>query len=375
LGDFRFVALVRAGFAFHALKYESKSEAAQFADHLKGLIVSGRYSQLLPSVRKLASDNCVSTVTVHNAFRLLVEQGLLISSGGTRRPRIASIKEVSRPSLGSLLIVSGAKFHKLPVSIMTSLMALEKALPGKGFCCYRLELRDGSHATLKRLRGELRERKPSHLLFVHPHDALLSARFGGNIELAVLSHTPFRGSRAYRVEVPYLAVPLLILRKAKEMGHRHISFVDNVLNISLRKVLMSEAKQLGLRLTIVRGGSLGSDNWIHDKTRIREVCSALKACGATCVLFPQWQDFMTATSGFDRAGLEFPERLSVVVAYRNGSSDHYHGHRVTGCDIPADLAERIILHWLEGGRGDREFFADLVLGTWDDGETLRKPLR
>jgi hypothetical protein len=357
------------------LKYKSKSEAAQFADHLKGLIVSGRYARFLPSVRKLAADNCVSTVTVHNAFRLLTEQGLLISSGGTRRPRIADGNAGSTPAVGSLLVVSGAKFHKLPVSVTTSLAAVETTLPGFGFSYHRVDLRDGSSASIKRLRSELRERKPTHLLFVHAHPDLLAVRFSSAINLAVLNPAPFRGSKAFRIEVPYLAVPALALRKAKEAGHRHISFVDNVFNGALRKQLLAEADRLRVRLTIVAGGSLGADNWIHDQARVREVCAELKACGATCVLFPQWQDFMTATSGFDRAGLEFPERLSVVVAYRNGSSDHYHGHRVTGCDIPADLAERIILHWLEGGRGDREFFADLVLGTWDDGETLRKPLR
>ena len=357
------------------MKYKSKSEATQFADHLKGLIVSGRYTRFLPSVRKLAADNCVSTVTVHNAFRLLTELGLLISSGGTRRPRIASVGADSSPAKGSLLVVSGAKFHKLPVSVTTSLVGIEKSLPSSGFSYHRFELRDGSPASIERLRDELRERKPSHLLFVHPHPELMAVRFNSAINLAVLTPAPFRGSKAFRIEVPYLAVPALALRKAKEAGHRHISFVDNVFNGALRKLLLAEADRLRVRLTIVAGGSLGADNWIHDQARVREVCAELKACGATCVLFPQWQDFMTGASGFDRAGLEFPERLSVVVAYRNGSSDHYHGKRVTGCDIPADLAERIIRHWLEGGRGDREFFADLVLETWDDGETLRNPVR
>jgi hypothetical protein len=357
------------------LKYKSKSEATQFADHLKGLIGSGRYTHFLPSVRKLAADNCVSTVTVHNAFRLLTEQGLLISSGGTRRPRIADGNAGSTPAVGSLLVVSGAKFHKLPVSVTASLAAIETTLPGFGFSYHRVDLRDGSSASIKRLRSELRERKPTHLLFVHAHPDLLAVRFSSAINLAVLNPAPFRGSKAFRIEVPYLAVPTLALRKAKEAGHRHISFVDNVFNGALRKLLLAEADRLRVRLTIVAGGSLGADNWIHDQARVREVCAELKACGATCVLFPQWQDFMTGASGFDRTGLEFPERLSVVVAYRNGSSDHYHGKRVTGCDIPADLAERIIRHWLEGGRGDREFFADLVLETWDDGETLRKPVR
>jgi hypothetical protein len=82
---------------------------------------------------------------------------------------------------------------------------------------------------------------------------------------------------------------------------------------------------------------------------------------------------MTAASGFDQAGLKFPERLSVVVAYRNGGSWHFRGHRLAGCDIPDDLAESIVGHWLKGGAADRELFADLVLRTWDDGETLRKP--
>ncbi|MFZ9866098.1 MAG: hypothetical protein ACO3EI_04640 [Candidatus Limnocylindrus sp.] len=357
------------------MKYESKSEAAHFADYLKGLVVSGRYGRFLPSVRSLAADNGLSVVTVQKAFRLLIEQGLLISSGGTRRPLIVSATKSTVGSNGSLLVVCGAKSNKLPVSVASSLTAIERTLPGLGFSFRRIELRDGGSVSIERLRSEQRAVRPTHILFVHPHPGLMNARLNGRPRVAVLSPVPLLSRKAYRVEVPYLAVPLLTLRKAMEAGHLHISLVDNFLNAKLRKVLLAEADRLGVRLTIVSGGSLGSDNWIHHKTRIREVCSELKACGASCVLFPQWQDFMTATSGFDQAGLEFPERLSVVVAYRNGSSDHYSGHRIAGCDIPDDLAERIVEHWLKGGANDRELFADLVLETWDDGETLRKPVR
>jgi hypothetical protein len=375
LRDFGFVALVRRGIAFHVLKYVSKSEAAQFADYLEGRIVSGHYSRWLPSVRSLAAENAVSVVTVHKAFRLLIEQGLLISSGGTRRPLIASARKLLAGPDGTLLVVCGTKSNKLPVSVANSLMALERTLPGAGFSFRRIELRDGGPASIERLRSEHRSVRTTHILFVHPHPGLMNVRLNGRPRVAVLSPVPLLSRKAYRVEVPYLAVPLLVLRKAMEAGHRHISLVDNFLNAKLRTVLLAEADRLGMRLTIVRGGGAGSENWIQRKSMIREVCAELKACGATCVLFPQWQDFMTAASGFDHAGLEFPERLSVVVAYRNGSSEHYCGHRIAGCEIPDDLAARIVGHWLKGGENDREFFADLVLETWDDGETLRKPVR
>lgn len=353
--------------------YQSKTEASRFAEYLRGLIVNGHYSQFMPSVRKLAIDAGVSTSTAHHAIRLLIEEGLLIPSGATRRARITSFNQVSRPNLGSLLVVSCVKSYKLPTSVMLSLSAMELTLPRSGFSFRLIELPDGEPASIERFRSELRDVRPTHILFVHPPPALLAVRLNGTAQLAVLGPGSFSGRKAYRVEVPHLAVPILALSKAKAAGHRHISFVDNIFNSKLRQFLRKEADLLGLRLTIVPGGSLGSDNWIHHETRIREVCSELKACGATCVLFPQWHDFMTAASGFDQAGLEFPERLSVVVAYRNGGSWHFRGHRLAGCDIPGDLAESIVGHWLKGGAADRELFADLVLRTWDDGETLRKP--
>lgn len=275
------------------------------------------------------------------------------------------------PSQGSLLVVNGAKLHKLPVSVMTSLAAIEKSAPSLGFGFHRLDIPDGSPASLQHLRAELRIRKPSHLLFIHPHPAFLASRPRRGTNCAVLSAAPLGARKVFHVEVPHLAVPTLAFHKSKAAGHRHIALVDNVFNEVRRKALLRESVRLGIRLTIVRGGSLGADNWIHHPSKIRKVCAAIKGSGATCVLFPQWKDFMAAASGLEKEGLVVPERLSVVVAYRNGSSDHHHGRRISGCDIPADLAERIIVHWLEGGAGDAEYFSDLVLGTWDDGETLR----
>lgn len=237
--------------------YQSKTEASRFAEYLRGLIVNGHYSQFMPSVRKLAIDEGVSASTAHQAFRLLIEEGLLIPSGATRRARIASFDQVSRPNLGSLLVVSCVKSYKLPTSVMLSLSAMERTLPRSGFSFRLIELPDGEPASIERFRSELRDVRPTHILFVHPPPALLAVRLNGTAQLAVLGPGPFTGRKAYRVEVPYLAVPLLALRKAMEAGHRHISLVDNFLNAKLRKVLLAEADRLGMRLTIVRGGGRG----------------------------------------------------------------------------------------------------------------------
>lgn len=359
------------------MAFKTKSAVVQFADFIGNLIVSGKLKSSMPSVRELAASHQVSSVTVQGAIRMLAARGLVELRGPKRRARVIAAASVAAPAAVSLLVVRNTPVRRLPVSVSASLVLLERQMAARGWGFAEVDVAGlPAENAAAAVRRAMADRGSTHLLCIHPTQALHDAIAGLPIPLAILAVEPIRGRKATRLQVPHGSVPRLALRKAAEAGHRRLCFVDNVLSPARRRQLRQEAAEQGVHLVILPAGRLGAaDNWIHHPARIREVCERVRQTHSTCLILPQWADFSACVGNLERLGLKVPAALSLIVVYRNGSIDTHHGLAVAGCEIPEDLAARLAMAWISGESCDEEAFAAPIFETWRDGETLRRNLR
>ena len=354
-----------------ALKHQPKSQSAQLAEYLGRLIKEGALEGLLPSVRLLADRNGVSTVTVVKALRLLAAGGLIESRGPKRRARVSWVRQHAS---AVLLVVLRTPPRRLHVSIVTSLRLLEAKCRQDGLEYKELVLDESSAGeSLQKIRKELPENVPNRVICIHPDQELCDELASLEASVALLPVLPVKAPRMTTFKVPHVFLLMHAIRQARALGHRRFVMVDNVMSPAFRSQLLSQAKHFGAQVTFLRAGSLGGDNWIHDKKAIERTYARILGGDATCVIFPQWPDFMACADALSRSGWALPGRLSVVVAYLNGGVETYQGLPVAGFEIPEDLAFRMFAAWLAEGRCDPESFGEAVAATWRAGQTLRPP--
>ena len=358
-----------------ALKHQPKSQSAQLAEYLGRLIKEGALEGLLPSVRLLADRNGVSTLTVVKALRLLAAGGLIESRGPKRRARVTWVRQHASAVMLVLLLTPTRRLH---VSIVTSLRLLEEKCRQDGLVYKELVVAEMSaEERLRKIRHELPEKLPNRVICIHPDqelcDELASLEASVEASVALLPVLPVKAPRMTTFKVPHVFLLMHAIRQARALGHRRFVMVDNVMSPAFRSQLLSQAKHFGAQVTFVRAGSLGGDNWIHDKKAIERIGARILGGDATCVIFPQWPDFMACADALSRSGSALPGRLSVVVAYLNGGVETYQGLPVAGFEIPEDLAFRMFAAWLDEGRCDPESFGEAVAATWRAGQTLRPP--
>lgn len=191
------------------------------------------------------------------------------------------------------------------------------------------------------------------------------------VKVAVLPVTPISLPGATVFRVPHVCVLDHIVQKAGQLGHRDFVMVDNVMTVTFRAQLSARVRALGGTITFLKAGSLGADNWIHDEKAVDRICRQIQLSKSSCILLPQWADFMACADYLKRSSLAFPGHLSVAIAYLNGSVDSYHGLKIAGCEIPEDLAFRMWATWLDDGHCDSESFSHEVIATFRVGDSLQ----
>lgn len=350
--------------------YDPKTQAELLATHLGELINNGALAGLLPSVRDLAQTHNVSTVTVSKALKLLSSQGLLVNRGPKRRALVAPLIQGEKPKL---LVVLQSPVRSLHVSIVASLRLLHEKC-----------LRDGviyEEVSVNRLLREvafdvisksLSNNVLRRIIGIHLEPELGDMLVKSGVNVAVLPATPISLPGATVFRVPHVGVLCHIVQKAGQLGHRDFVMVDNVTTAPFRAQLSARVHAMGGTITFLKAGSLGADNWIHDKKAIDRICRQIQRSKSSCILFAQWADFMACADYLKRNRLAFPGRFSVAIAYRNGSVVSYHGLQVAGCDIPEDLAFRMWAAWLDDGHCDCESFSDEVIATFRVGDSLQE---
>jgi len=353
------------------LKHQPKSQSAQLAEYLGRLIKEGALEGLLPSVRLLADRNGVSTLTVVKALRLLAAGGLIESRGPKRRVRVSWVRQHASAVMLVVLLTPTRRLH---ASIVASLRLLEEKCRQDGLVYKELVVAEMSaEERLRKIRHELPEKLPNRVICIHPDQELCDVLVGTELSVAVLPLLPVKAPGKTIFNVPQVSVLVHAVRRALAFGHRQIVILDNFMSPTSRSQLVAQASFLGARVTFLRVGNLGDDNWIHDKKAIERIYARILGGDATCVIFPQWPDFMACADALSRSGLALPGRLSVVVAYLNGGVETYQGLPVAGFEIPEDLAFRMFAAWLAEGRCDPESFGEAVAATWRAGQTLRPP--
>ena len=354
-----------------ALKHQPKSQSAQLAEYLGRLIKEGALEGLLPSVRLLADRNGVSTVTVVKALRLLAAGGLIESRGPKRRARVTWVRQHASAVMLVLLLTPTRRLH---VSIVTSLRLLEEKCRQDGLVYKELVVAEMSaEERLRKIRHELPEKLPNRVICIHPDQELCDVLVGTELSVAVLPLLPVKAPGKTIFNVPQVSVLVHAVRRALAFGHRQFVILDNFMSPTSRSQLVAQASFLGARVTFLRAGNLGDDNWIHDKKAIERIYARIRGGDATCVIFPQWPDFMACADALSRSGSALPGPLSLVVAYLNGGVETYQGLPVAGFEIPEGLAFRMFAAWLDEGRCDPESFGEAVAATWRAGQTLRPP--
>lgn len=327
----------------------------------------------MPSVRSLAEQNGVSTVTVLKALRLLAARGVIESRGPKRRARVTPVRRLASPLL---LVVLRTPVRRLHVSIVSSLRLVQEKCLKDGMEYKELVVDDSSSEDIRdNILKALSHNSLTRIICIHPDQKLCDILAGLEVGVAVLPMLPVKALGMTVFRVPHVSVLVHIIRQALSLGHRRFVIVDNVMSPEFRSQLQGQAKFFGVRVDFIQAGSLSADNWIHDRKAIGRVCARIVRSQASCVIFPQWSDFMASADTLERSGLTLPDRLSVAVAYLNGSVDTYHGLPVAGCEIPEDLAFRMFAAWLAEGRCDSESFGEAVIATWRAGRTLRPAAR
>lgn len=355
------------------MKHQPKSQSEQLAEHLDGLIRVGALVGLLPSVRLLAGQNGVSSMTVLKALRLLAARGLIESRGARRRARVTWVTEPASPSL---LVVLRTPVRRLHVSIVSSLRLLEAKCHKDGMEYKELVVGDSSMEDVQEnIYKALSNKGLNRVICIHPDQKLCDVLADLEVGVAVLPALPVKAPGMTVFRVPHVSVLVHIIRQALSLGHRRFLLVDNVMSPAFRSQLQGQAKFFGGRVDFVQAGSLGADNWIHDRKAIGRVCARIGRSQASCVIFAQWADLMACADTLSRSGLSLPGRLSVAVAYLNGSVDTFNGLPVAGCEIPEDLAFQMFANWLAEGRCDSEQFGAAVIATWRAGRTMCPPVR
>lgn len=350
------------------MKHQPKSQAEQLTEHLDRLIREGALEGLLPSVRSLAEQNGVSTVTVLKALRLLAARGVIESRGPKRRARVTPVRRLASPLL---LVVLRTPVRRLHVSIVSSLRLVQEKCRKDGMEYKEFVVDDASSEDVRdNILKSLSQNGLTRIICIHPDQKLCDVLAGLEVGVAVLPLLPVKAPGMTVFRVPHVSVLVHIIRQAHSLGHRRLVMVDNVMTPEFRSQLQAQAKFFGVRIDFVEAGSLGADNWIHDRKAVGRVCARIVRSQAGCVIFPQWSDLMACADTLARSGLAMPGRLSVAVAYLNGSVDTWHGLPVAGCEIPEDLAFRMFAAWLAEGRCDSESFGEAVIATWRAGRTM-----
>ena len=83
-----------------------RSVTAQVADHIRTILMQGRWSGMLPGRNQLADDLGVNRKTVEAALRQLENEGILINQGPGRRRRIELPAKAAAPSLRVAILLS-----------------------------------------------------------------------------------------------------------------------------------------------------------------------------------------------------------------------------------------------------------------------------
>jgi len=102
--------------------------AEQIANHLRGEILRGRWSETIPGKHKLAEELGANNKTVEDGLRLLEKEGLLLAQGVGRRRKILLPEDVEPPSLRVGLLLYDKEDRQLEY-----IMELKHQLEGRGY--------------------------------------------------------------------------------------------------------------------------------------------------------------------------------------------------------------------------------------------------
>jgi DNA-binding transcriptional regulator YhcF (GntR family) len=102
------------------------SHSKQVAAHLRGEILKGRWSGVMPGILSLGKDLGVNHNTVDAALRLLEEDGLLVAQGKGRPRRIVLPRDHTRPAMRVRLLTYD-KFDRAQAQYVDLLARLQEA--------------------------------------------------------------------------------------------------------------------------------------------------------------------------------------------------------------------------------------------------------
>ncbi|GBL44187.1 hypothetical protein LBMAG55_06300 [Verrucomicrobiota bacterium] len=345
-------------------KFEKKATFELLADAIEVQVRQEGWKGLLPSGRDLAQQHKVSLPTVQKAIALLIERKVLVSRGGKRRVGVVAASPHQRASVKFELLVLSAKplsFYDSTIAMGMVQLAEELKARGDGYRFVDLSEKAGV-ARRKAVHAEMVRTRPTHCVLMSPDSHLYQGVARHPVRIASMFGN-LRSKRVQRLGVQYGPLVEIAARHLKALGHRRffIPFLGRKvrLKVSLANIARV-AKEQGVDLDIEYSAEVPTPE------RIEASLDKALASGCTALLFPLWDDFLSALGYFARRGLSYPLDVSVVVLVGTPSAFCLTPPIACCLNQPETIA-RQIQGWLASGGIDWDAFMSVFHRTWQVG--------
>jgi DNA-binding transcriptional regulator YhcF (GntR family) len=350
-------------------KIEKRRIFERVADSIEAEIRLKGWNGLLPSGRDLANEHGVSLPTVQKAISILVKRKVLVSRGGKRRPEVAPgvSKSHRTPLVHQVLIITQLSMQVMRPPMSGALLLLQESMRAEGHGCEIVDLAEFQGAELrKRSHAAVTQYRPSHCIMVQPTREVFAVIARSSAKLATLSGM-LRTKRVKRLGHQYGPMIEKAVQELKALGHHRlfIPFLGRKIKMkdsaaSIRLIAQEQAVSVNVRFS--------AEELSHEN--MEQCLDVARRRGATAVIFPQWGDFLYATTYFAKKGLEIPRDISVVILVGHLEARIFAPPLAGFLVYPPQVLTEHTRHWIEHDSIERNIIEGALVRSWFAGGSI-----
>ncbi|PXA03270.1 hypothetical protein DDZ13_12655 [Coraliomargarita sinensis] len=323
------------------MPFDILSPSEQVAQHLKKLILRGRWDRNLPGTPALSKETGIDRKTITAAIQLLEEQGV-VQSQGAGRPRkiVLSEKQRRRGLKITLLLYDEGVKDKLYIQKLQSLLTAAG---------HTLEF---SRRSLTSMGMDLE--KVKRFVRANPSDVWIPTAASKEI-LEWFATQPFATIALFgrRREVPIagagpdkIGAIRELTQKLISLGHERIVMFSREERLHPSLGLFERVYLETLQANGIKAGSYNLPDWKSNARGFQECLDGLfKVTPPTALIIEESQFFVAALLELSRRGISIPEQISICCTDNDIVFEMCAPH-VTCINWPSDPVVQHIVKWV-----------------------------